>query len=94
MFDTPKDYRVAEVICGLEEIKDEMPELYRQIAEIDFSDRVYVNIYLTTGNDRYLAGSRDFAGQLIKLDMVNRTVARSDDGCYNLLFDGVVIKQK
>ncbi len=94
LFQTPDDYRVADVMTGLIEINDEMPDLYRQIAEIDFSDDVYVSIYLTTGTDRYLAVSRDFTAQLIKLDVVSRTVARSDDGCYNLQYDGVVIKQR
>jgi len=94
MFQAPYDFRVFEVMDGLLEIKDEMPDLYQQIAEIDFSDRVYVSIYLTTGTSRYLAGSRDFTAQLIKLDAVNRTAARSEDGCYNLMYDGVVIKQR
>ena len=94
LFQVPDDFRVAEVINGLIEIENRMPDLYRQIAEIDFSDDVYVSIYLTTGTDRYLAVSRNFTAQLIKLDVVSRTVARSDDGCYNLLYDGVVIKQK
>lgn len=94
LFRAPQDYRVADILSGLMEIKDEMPELYRQIAEIDFSDDVYVSIYLTTGTDRYLAGSRNFVAQLIKLDIVNRTVARSENGCYDLLYDGVVVKLK
>jgi cell division septal protein FtsQ len=94
LFRAPDDYRAAEVITALMHIKDEMPELYRRIAEIDFSDDVYVNIYLTTGTDRYLACSRGFASQLVKLDVVDRTVARSDGGCYNLLYDGVVIRQR
>lgn len=94
LFGAPDDYRVADVITGLSEIKDEMPDLYRQIAEINFSDHVYVSIYLTTGTDRYLASSRDFTAQLIKLDAVNRKVARSEDGCYNLVYNGVVIKQR
>jgi len=94
LFRAPDDYRIAEVLAGLLAIKDEMPDLYRQIAEIDFSDRVYVSIYLTPGTSRYLASSRDFTAQLIKLDAVNRTVAQSDDGCYNLVYNGVVIKQR
>lgn len=94
LFHAPKDYRVSEVLKGLMQVKEEMPDLFRQIAEIDFSNRVYVSIYLTTGTDRYLACSRDFASQMIKLDAVSRTVARSGDGCFNLQYDGVVIKQK
>jgi hypothetical protein len=94
LFRGPQDFRAVDVLSGLMEIKDKMPELYRQIAEIDFSDDVYVSIYLTTGTDRYLAGSRNFVAQLIKLDIVNRTVARSENGCYDLLYDGVVIKLK
>ena len=94
LFRAPDDYRAAEVISALVRIKDDMPELYRRIAEIDFSDNVYVSIYLTTGTDRYLACSRDFPSQLVKLDLVDRTVARSDGGCYNLLYDGVVIRQR
>jgi cell division septal protein FtsQ len=94
LFHAPDDYRAAEVMVGLLKIKDELPELYRQIAEIDFTDRVYVGIYLTTGTDRYLAASRNFATQLFKLDVVNRAVARSEGGCYNLMYDDVVVKQK
>jgi len=94
MFQPPADYRAAEIVEGIVSIKDELPDLYEQIAEINFSDDVYVGIYLTTGTDRYLATSRDFQTQLLKLDMVSRSVSRSDDGCYNLTFDGVVIKQK
>jgi hypothetical protein len=81
-------------MSGLVRIKDEAPELYRQIAEIDFSNQVFVSIYLTTGTDRYLASGRNFAHQLFKLDVVNRAVARSDNGCYNLMYDGVVIRQR
>lgn len=93
LFTSPGDYRIANVVAGLVAIKNEIPDLFRQIAEIDFSDNVYVSVYLTTGNNRYLAGACDFTAQLIKLDAVSRTVARSDDGSYNLMYDGVVIKQ-
>jgi cell division septal protein FtsQ len=94
LFKTPPDFRLAGVMSGLLEIKDNMPELYRQIAEINFSDNVYVSIYLTTGTDRYLATTRDFTAQLIKLDIARRTVTRSDNGCYNLSYDGLVIRQR
>ncbi len=93
LFASPGDYRIADVVIGLVAINNEIPDLFRQIAEIDFSDNVYVSVYLTTGNNRYLAGACDFTAQLIKLDVVSRTVARSDDGSYNLMYDGVVIKQ-
>ena len=94
LFRAADDYRVAEVLAGLMKIKDKVPDLYRQIAEIDFSDRVYITVYLTTKTHRYLAASRDFTTQLIKLDAFSRAISGSDDGCYNLVYDGVVIKQR
>lgn len=94
MFEAPRDYRVAAVIAGLLDIEERLPRLYRQIAEIDFSDHVYVVIHLTTGSNRFRAQSRDFVTQLEKLDMIVNSGTRSEDGCYNLTYDGVVIKEK
>ncbi len=94
VFAAPNDFRVAGIIAGLMEIKENSPNLHRQIAEIDFSDRVYVIIHLTTGSERFLAHSRDFATQLAKLDAVVNSGTRSDGGCYNLTYDNVVIREK
>ncbi len=94
VFSAPNDFRVAGIIAGLTEIKESLPNLHRQIAEIDFSDRVYVIIHLTTGSERFLAHSRDFATQLAKLDAVVNSGTRSDGGCYNLTYDNVVIREK
>jgi len=94
IYTAPRDFRVAEVIAGLVEIRGRLPRLYRQIAEIDFSDRVYVIIHLTTGSERYRAHSIDFATQLGKLSAVVNSGTRSDDGYYNLTYDGVVIKEQ
>ena len=94
LFRGPGDFRVANVVAGLREIELSLPDLYRQIAEIDFSDRVYVGIYLTTGSNRFTASSRDFASQLWKLEAVKDSAARSADGSYNLIYDGVVVKEK
>jgi len=94
IFEAPHDFRVAGVVAGLMEIRESLPDLHRQIAEIDFSDRVYVIIHLTTGSERFLAYSRDFSNQLAKLDAVVNSGTRSDGGCYNLTYDNVVIKEK
>lgn len=94
IFAAPNDFRVAGVIAGLMKIKESLPDLHRQIAEIDFSDRVYVIIHLTTGSERFLAHSRDFSYQLAKLDAVVNSGTRSDGGCYNLTYDNVVIKEQ
>jgi hypothetical protein len=94
MFTAPSDFRVAEVLTGLNWARDEIPQLHNQIAEIDFSDPVYVSIYLTTDSNRYLATSCDFLSQLIKLDAVRSVTAGELGCCYNLQFGGVVIKNK
>ncbi len=94
VFDAPNDFRVANVIAGLTKIRESLPDLHRQIAEIDFSDRVYVIIHLTTGSERFLAHSRDFATQLAKLDAVVNSGTRSDGGCYNLTYENVVIREQ
>lgn len=94
MFAAPNDFRVAGVIAGLIETQTRLPNLHRQIAEIDFSDRVYVIIHLTTGSECFLARSRDFATQLAKLDAVVNSGTRSDGGWYDLTYDNVVIKEK
>jgi hypothetical protein len=94
MFEAPRDYRVAGVIAGLLDIEERLPRLYRQIAEIDFSDHVYVVIHLTTGSGRFRAQSRDFAVQLDKLDIIVNSGTRSEGGCYNLIYDDVVIKER
>jgi hypothetical protein len=94
LFAAPNDFRVAGVISGLLKIQQYLPELHRQIAEIDFSDRVYVIIHLTTGSERFLAHSRDFVTQLGKLDAVVNSGTRSDGGCYNLTYERVIIREK
>lgn len=94
IFSAPNDFRVAGVIAGFVEIQKRLPHLHRQIAEIDFSDRVYVIIHLTTGSECFLAHSRDFVSQLVKLDAVVNSGTRSDGGWYDLTYDNVVIKEK
>jgi len=94
LFTVPDDLRTADVVEGLMQTRQEMPELYRQIAEIDFSDSLCVSIYLTTGAERFTAVSADFASQLAKLDAVRNSVSRSDGGCYDLQYDGVVIRER
>ncbi|MEZ5360264.1 MAG: hypothetical protein R3F48_15720 [Candidatus Zixiibacteriota bacterium] len=93
LFSVPKDYRVAEALNGLLVICSEFPELFNQIAELDFSDKVYIQVFLTTGNNVYLAKSQDFANQLCKLRAVRDVVASGDGATFNLSYDDVVIKQ-
>lgn len=94
VFKSPRDFRVAGVLAGLMEIRGRLPRLCRQIAEIDFSDRVYVIIHLTTGSERYRTHSVDFATQLEKLAAVVNSGTRSEGGYYNMTYDGVVIKEQ
>lgn len=94
LFDAPPDFRVAEVLTGLQKAKDDYPDLYGRIAEVNFSDRVYLTIHLTTGSQRFLAISRGFEAQLIKLAAIGSIAARSDEGCYNLQYDDIVIRGK
>jgi hypothetical protein len=93
MFEAPRDFRIVEVVAGLLQIKTDLPELYRRLAEIDFSDPVHLTIYLTTGAERYLAVSRDLASQLVKLHAISDKVTRSDSACYNLQYTDMVVKQ-
>lgn len=93
LFEPPRDFRVAAVVDGLETIAEEMPDLHRVIAEIDFSDRVHVQIYLTTSTARFLALSKDFAAQIFKLYAVRDQAVFHDGDSYNLQYDDVVIKQ-
>lgn len=94
LFAAPDDYRIAEVIDGLVLVREEIPALYRQIAEVDFSDDACLTIFLTTGDERYIATSRDFAAQLLKLDMMRSYLGPGDGGWYDLQYGGVVIKRR
>jgi hypothetical protein len=93
LFAQPNDFRIADVICGLKEIKENLPELFAQIAEIDFSSEIYLEIFLTTGQESYLAISRDFAAQLYKLHLFRETRLGAQGGQFNLQYAGVVIKK-
>jgi len=88
------DYRAVDVLAGLEMAREEFPELYVQIAEVDFSDRVYIKIYTTTSAMEYLATAQDFKAQLVKLHAINSMHQNGRGGVYNLLYDGVIIKEK
>ncbi|MCK5125770.1 MAG: hypothetical protein KAR42_05905 [candidate division Zixibacteria bacterium] len=92
LFEIPEDYRVSEVTTGLRQIIGELPDLFQQIAEIDFSDKTYIKVFLTTSTDTYLAQSRNFYKQLYKLHAIREMAISSDNGCYNLQFDNIVIK--
>jgi hypothetical protein len=94
LFAPPSDFRVAEVISALETIRKDLPELHQQIAEIDFSDSVYVCLYMTSSQKRFLAKSINFASQLIKLHAISGITAWSEAGCCNLLYDDVVIEER
>ena len=93
LFVIPGDYRIAGVVKGLEAVKEEIPALYQQIAEIDFSQKECVKIFLSSGQETFLARSQDFRDQLLKLYAVREMAIAIDGGCYNLQFDDVVIKQ-
>lgn len=94
LFETPRDFRVREVIAGLDSTRLRLPALYRQIAEVDFSDPTYLTVYLTSNTSRFLAVSRGFAGQMVKLYAVSGREDWSDGMVYNLAFDDVVIKER
>ncbi len=93
MFSVPNDYRVAEVLGGLLTIREELPELFNQIAELDFSDKTYIKIYVTTSTETFLARSHEFDNQLYKLQAIMEVAASDANAIYNLSYDGVVIKQ-
>lgn len=94
LFETPPDFRVVEVIAGLDSTRLNLPGLYRQIAEIDFSDATYLTVYLTSNTSRFLAVSGGFGGQMMKLYAVSSREDWSDGVVYNLAFDDVVIKER
>ncbi len=94
LFAPPSDFRVAEVVSVLETIRKDLPELYQQIAEIDFSDSVYVCLYMTSSRKKFLATSINFAPQLIKLHAISGIAAWSEEGCCNLLYDDMVIEER
>ena len=94
LFEIPEDFRVAEVIGALKIIKDKMPELYRQIADIDFSDGVEIRLRLTTCRSEFVATGDGFARQLIKLLAIGGLDNWSGGGRYNLQYDGVIIKER
>ncbi|MEE9442771.1 MAG: hypothetical protein V3V99_08900 [candidate division Zixibacteria bacterium] len=93
LFTHPDDFRIADVIRGLEEIKENLPELFARIAEIDFSSKIYLEIFLTTGHESYLAISRDFAAQLYKMHLFRETRLGLQGGQFNLQYAGVVIRK-
>lgn len=92
MFEAPDDYRLVEVIAALQSIKDEQSELYDRIAEVNFSDGVYLNIFLKTSAARYQAISHNLVGQLKKLPSASGLDNWAESGCYNLAYDNVVIR--
>ncbi|MFH1698954.1 MAG: hypothetical protein ABIE07_00065 [Candidatus Zixiibacteriota bacterium] len=92
-FNQPDDFRMADVIHGLEEIKENSPELFAQIAEIDLSSKIYLEISLTTGHESYLAISEDLADQLYKLHLFRETGLGAQGGQFNLQYAGLVIKK-
>lgn len=93
LFSVPKDMRVTEALPGLLVICREFPELFNQIAEMDFSDETYIQVFLTTGNNIYLAKSQNFANQLYKLRAIRDVAASEESAVFNLSYDDVVIKQ-
>jgi hypothetical protein len=94
LFDTPPDFRIVDVIAGLDSTRLNLPGFYRQIAEVDFSDPTYLTIYLTSNTSRFLAVSGNFADQMMKLYAVSTRDDWSDGAIYNLAFDDVVIKAR
>lgn len=94
LFETPHDFRVAKVVKALNEIKKEAPKLYGQLAEIDFSDQVYLTLYLTSSKKRFRVMSNGLAGQILKLAAVGGVDDWSEGGCYNLIYDGLVIREE
>ena len=94
LFEIPNDYRVIDAIAALLEIRDECPDLYRKIAEMDFSDKIEIRIYLTTSRAEFVAAGGGFASQLKKLLATGGLEDRRDGGRYNLQYDGVVIKER
>ncbi|NMC44822.1 MAG: hypothetical protein GYA46_12960 [candidate division Zixibacteria bacterium] len=94
LFEPPRDFRVMEVIAGLDSTRARMPAFYRQIAEVDFSDPTYLTVYLTSNTSRFLAVSRGFAQQMVKLYAVSGREDWCDGMVYNLAFDDVVIKER
>ena len=94
LFQAPRDFRLADVVRGLMLARSRRPELYRRLAEIDFSDPVLIGIYVTTGPEIYLATGRSFGAQLEKLYAVSRLLAAPDSACYHLQYDGLVIRKK
>jgi len=93
LFEVPPDFRVAGVIAGLDSARRSLPDLYRQIAELDFSDSLYIKIYMTTSAKKFLATSGDFILQLAKMRAINNLQNWSDSGYYNLLYDGVIVRE-
>ncbi len=93
LFEVPADFRVAEVIAGLDSARQNYPDLYHQIAEIDFSDPMYLTMYLTSGSGRILAVGNGFPDQMRKLYALFTQETWTGDAVYNLAFDNVVIKE-
>jgi len=93
LFEAPSDFRVAGIIAGLDSARQSLPDLYDQIAEIDFSDSLYIKIYMTTSAKKFLATSGDFVSQLVKMQAINNLQNWSDSVYYNLLYDGVIVRE-
>ncbi|MCP4567284.1 MAG: hypothetical protein GY841_06870 [FCB group bacterium] len=94
LFKIPDDFRVAEVVRALQTLKDEMPELFRQIADIDFSDGVEICLHLTTCRSEFITTGDGFARQLFKLRAIGGLDNWSGGGRYNLQYDDVIIKER
>jgi cell division septal protein FtsQ len=94
LFSAPDDFRLPEIVSGLAQVAAVHPALARRIAEIDFSDSLFVTIRVTTGPEIYQAAGHDFARQLYKLQAVSRLLDTPDDGLYRLQYDGLVIRKQ
>ncbi len=93
LFEEPDDFRLGAMLKQLVKLRDEHNDLYAHIAEIDFSDSVYIHIYLITSNCTFMVTGDDLERQLRKLAEIAKLPEWSDAAVYDLHYDDVVIRR-
>ena len=93
LFEIPDDFRLAEVIRGLDRLRETDADLYGVIAQIDFSDKVFLEMRTTISRSLFRMRSHRFYDQLQRLKQVCLHEEWNNHYVYDLTYDDFVIRQ-
>ena len=93
LFEPLPDYRVGEVITALNDIRKQEPDLYAVLAELDFSDPVFINLRTTVSHSVFRMQSHHIAEQLQRLVLVCGQEEWENNFVYDLTYKGKVIRK-